>query len=159
MKRSVWKELLRPHQWRMRPFGGHSWILTKSKCSLACVFPICQWTNTSIIKYEIKAPILRWKSEGGFAFITHTGISLWNLILISERLQNMNRGFCKLLCCWFLHRPFRAHLICAQVDELHSGGAAQCSVQHRDRWVTCFSEFCGVQKARLPWDTLPLRRH
>lgn len=159
MKLSVWKEVLSLylHQWRMRPFGSHSWILAESKCSLACMFPICWWTNISIIKHEIRAPILRWKSEGGFAFITHTGISLRSLILISEILQNMYKSCCKPLCCWFPAQTLRTHSLRAHVNQ-HKD-CAMPPLQHGDRWVTCFSKFYSIQKARLPCDTLPLRRH
>lgn len=64
-----------------------------------CIFPICWWTNISIIKHKRKAPILRWESEGRFACITHIITSLQSLILISEILWDVHKNFLKPWCC------------------------------------------------------------
>lgn len=65
------------------PFGRCSWILAKSKCSLACTFALCWWTPICIMKHEITAPILRWKNEGCSAFISCAGTALrvWSVSL------------------------------------------------------------------------------
>lgn len=65
------------HQWRMMPFGYHSWILAKSKCSLVCMFPICWWTNIRIIKFWDKSPDSQMKDWRQTSFTAHTWVSLW----------------------------------------------------------------------------------